>query len=200
MWLYCICMMRSFNKTVTYVTVNNFKHNKHTYIDHQIQHSSNWHRLWREAGDGCPILTDIQFSTRLASNSDRVVTLRNMVQVGALTESIWCQYNRIQYNVMEFYELGTKVCMYIRELLLSNYVAESNKSNWLLDVSGLHQPCPVPTDWFCYHICSSRSVCKLSQRSNQQLQNHNNPIITNIHTGSTYHPNQQLVFRPPQYI
>ena len=83
----------------------------HTYIDQQIQHSSNWHWLWREAGDGCPILTDIQFSTRLASDCDRVVTLRNTLQVGALTESIWCQYNGIQYNVMEFYELCTKVCI-----------------------------------------------------------------------------------------
>ena len=96
-------------KQFTYVTVNNFKHSKHTYIDHQIQHSSNWHRLWRGAGDGCPILTDIQSSTRQASNRDRVVTLRHMVQVGTLTESIWC--HGIQYNVMEFYELCTKVCI-----------------------------------------------------------------------------------------
>ena len=54
------------------------------YRDFQIFLSNNWHRLWREAGDSCPCLADIQFSTRLTSNSDRVVTLRYMVQVGAL--------------------------------------------------------------------------------------------------------------------
>ena len=61
---------------------------KHAYSDTQICLSKNWPRLRRKAGDGCPILTDIQSSTRQASDSDRVVTLRNMLQVGALTESI----------------------------------------------------------------------------------------------------------------
>jgi len=127
-----------------------------TYIDQQIRDSSNWYWLWREAGEGCPIIIDIQFSTRLASNHDRVVTFRNMLQVGALTESYRIQCHGIQYNVMRI----KYKAMYVRELILSKYVAELINSNWLLDVSG--------TIAFINHIqflLTDSAVCIYSSRS-----------------------------------
>ena len=95
--------------------------------------------------------------------------------------------------------------MYIKELLLSNYVAESINSNWLLNVSGMQafinhvQFLLIDSATYVYAHWDQFANCH-NDVSNQQLQNHNNPIIPNISTGHTYHPNQQLVFRPPQYI
>ena len=102
------------------MTVNNLNITSlRTYIDHWItdQHSSNWRRLWREAGDGCPIFIHMQFSTRQASNSDRIVTLRNMVHVGALAKlKLWnCIKNTrcISKLILMSIYVAQSICFYV---------------------------------------------------------------------------------------